>query len=298
MAHQENKTLLIIGCGYLGGFVVDRAQGIYQKTVAVVRSSKRLEHLQSKRSEIQIVDVFGERVAYNSLGVVPPFDVIFMIPPSAIGRDVGGVKPAMRNVIEDLERHSCSKALLISSTGIYGNPENEIVTAETLPLPSGVRGERLAAIEEAWLSGGARFSVLRLAGIYGPARVIGQRALAEGEPIGGRSEAWLNLIHVQDAASLSIRCLSGDAEKIELGSDNHPIRRKDYYNHVAAVLGYPSVKFEDNTSSRMTSYPTRTSNGKRCDPSSTYRRLQWRPQFEDYVLGLRDALELTQENEE
>lgn len=294
----KNKTLLVIGCGYLGAFVIEHSGNTYQNTIAVVRSSKRIEHLRSKLSSVHMIDVFAQDMAYESMLRGESFDVIFMIPPSAIGQNANEAGEAMHKIVGELANGTCSSALLISSTGIYGNPDREVVTAETVPEANSARSERLTVIEDRWLSGGEQFKVLRLAGIYGPERIIGQRALMHGEVIGGKPEAWLNLIHVEDAATLSMKCLGAGAAKIELGSDGNPVRRKDYYNYVAGLLGYLPAQFSDGASQQEPKYPIRTSNGKKCDPSSTFRRLQWRPRFEDYTSGLSASVDITREQRE
>src|SRR5256885_1753544 len=40
--------------------------------------------------------------------------------------------------------------------------------------------------------------VLRFAGIYGPGRLLRERAIRAAEPMTGDPEVWLNLIHVDD----------------------------------------------------------------------------------------------------
>ena len=62
----------------------------------------------------------------------------------------------------------------LSTTGIYGDTGGAWVDETAAPAPSGVRGRRRLAAEDAWLAFGTRHGlavhVFRLAGIYGPGR--------------------------------------------------------------------------------------------------------------------------------
>ena len=85
---------------------------------------------------------------------------------------------------------------------------------------------------------GQRAIVLRLAGIYGPKRIPYLNKLQAGEPIPVVEQGWLNLIHVDDAASVVLA-----AEQIPLKtrlycvSDGCPVIRGEYYREVAQRIG-------------------------------------------------------------
>ena len=62
----------------------------------------------------------------------------------------------------------------LSTTGVYGDTGGDWVDESAPPAPTGARGRRRLAAENAWLAFGARqglaVHVFRLAGIYGPGR--------------------------------------------------------------------------------------------------------------------------------
>ena len=107
-----------------------------------------------------------------------------------------------------------------------------------------------------------RANVLRLSGIYGPGRVLSRvESLRAGEPLAGRGDAWLNLIHVDDAV-LAVRACEerGQPGQTYLVTDNQPIRRAEYYGLLAELSGAPPPRFNPESA------PERGSGGinKRC----------------------------------
>lgn len=210
-------------------------------------------------------------------------NVFFMLTPSAIApalaQDAG-----FDRLLEKLATSKLRRAVLVSSTSVYGDAQGQRVDPATPTAPNNARSERVAEIERRWRAGDARFSVLRLAGIYGPNRVVGRQQLSAGTVLSGSGSNWLNLIHVADAADLLFACgYSPNAQAVELGSDGCPIMRRDYYAHLAKTLALKAPRFAEDGSGR--------SGSKRCDPSATMRRLDWSPRYADYQAGLRHSLE-------
>src|SRR5205823_1354742 len=89
--------------------------------------------------------------------------------------------------------------------------------------------------------------ILRLAGIYGPGRVVGRvEALRAGQVPEGNPDAWLNLIHVDDAVAAVLACdRRGAAGATYLVGDGHPCRRRDYYSLLTAMIGAASGRGSD-----------------------------------------------------
>ena len=87
---------------------------------------------------------------------------------------------------------------------------------------------------------GRRSAILRLGGLYGPGRVPYLDQLRAGESIPAPSVGWLNLIHVDDAATIVVAVdqwlasrESSDAPHVFCVSDGAPVQRRDYYGEVA-----------------------------------------------------------------
>jgi nucleoside-diphosphate-sugar epimerase len=210
-------------------------------------------------------------------------DVYFMLTP-------GTLAPALScgggydRLLQAMSTWPIRRALLVSSTAVYGRGGAAVVSAETPVDPDDKRGCRIVDIETRWLAGGEQFFVCRLAGLYGPERIIGEAQLRSGDALPGSPERWLNLIHVDDAARLLVACnLSPGARNVELGSDGYPVQRARYYDFLARTLGLATpVEFDYDDSQRTAS--------RRCDPSSTMTRVGWRPRYAGYPDGLRASL--------
>ncbi|MGR9089826.1 MAG: NAD-dependent epimerase/dehydratase family protein [Gammaproteobacteria bacterium] len=275
---------LIVGCGYLGTVTARMLVAAGREVWATTRSRERWQTLESVVARLIQYDISGAEAG----GTLPtqadagPWDVFVMLTPSAIAptMDVGRGYDHLLDAIGTLKPR---RAVLVSSTGVYGEPAGATVTAETPAQAAGDRGARLLGIEDRWLEAGARYRVCRLAGIYGPGRVIGRQAVLNGDALPGDPDAWLNLIHVEDAAELVLRCAAADnAQRIELGSDGEPVKRGAYYAHLASLLGAQAPRFERKYRARSAS--------KRCDPGSTMERLGWAPRYRGYRHGLADSI--------
>ncbi len=86
--------------------------------------------------------------------------------------------------------------------------------------------------------------IVRYSGLYGPGRIVRRTALERGEPILGDPAKWLNLIHIDDAASAAITALDwGAPGRIYLATDDRPLERREYYTQAAMWLGAPAPAF-------------------------------------------------------
>ena len=165
----------------------------------------------------------------------------------------------------------CRRCILVSSTVVYGSRERR-VDADSEVEPDSERAERQYRIEQLWRSHLANAHIVRLAGLYGPGRVIGRQTIRNGEAVRGNADAWLNLVHVDDAASLVKQIASSDgAAEVELGCDGTPVKRKDYYGFLAESLNGPSPSFSGHGD-----------RGRRCDNRLTIERTGWQPRYTDY----------------
>lgn len=134
--------------------------------------------------------------------------------------------------------------------------------------------ERQYAVEQSLVGSGDKVKIVRLAGLYGPDRVIGRQAIIDGQAIAGKSDSYLNLVHVDDAVDLLIKVMASEtAEVIELGCDGRPVKRSQYYGDLAASLACDAPVFLE-TGER--------GEGRVCDNRITVARTGWQPCHVDY----------------
>jgi nucleoside-diphosphate-sugar epimerase len=295
---------LIVGCGDLGRRLAERlvARGctVYG-TTRDPDKGRALAELGVKPLIVHITQPLTLSALRPALAE-PALDVYHMIPP---GR--GGQGPSPRQVVlggighmtKALRDAAVRRALLVSSSAVYGCQDGRAVDADTRPMPIDDRGSLLLEGEQLWRDAGQAFHVVRLAGLYGPDRVVGLRAVRDGAPLVGKARALLNLIHVEDAAALLEAAMrTAQPGPVELGADGHPVERITYYTELARRVGAapPDVLDDADAATQFGVSVERLqrSPSKALDPTPTQQRTGWAPRYPDYQAGL-DAV-LSQES--
>ncbi|MFW6336330.1 MAG: NAD-dependent epimerase/dehydratase family protein [Phycisphaeraceae bacterium] len=297
------RESLIIGCGYLGRALAARLLERGQRVHGTVRQRSHAEALRHMGVQPVMLEV-TRPLSFPALAPAlsaETLDVYYLVPP---GR-TGGV-PTPRQVIlggvahitRQLRQANVRRGVLVSSTAVYGNMAGGRVDADTTPEPNSERGRLLLEGENMWreqAEAGPRWHVVRLAGLYGPGRIVGEKAVREGSPLVGDPEALLNLVHVDDAADLPIAAMAGEkTAAVELGADGHPVARIDYYSELAQRLNAPTPRVVDDPAElrRLGLSPDRLRQGssKACDPMPTCQRTVWSPRYATFKQGLDTLL--------
>lgn len=247
---------LIVGCGYLGLRVARLWRHAGDEVVAVTRSADRAGRLEQEGLRPVIADVTQP----ESLRALPDCDTVL----HAVGYDRAAAPSkrqvyvdGLQSVLRQIEGR-CGRLIHISSTSVYGQQDGQTVDEDSVCEPTEDSGcicldaERL--VRNSSLPSAM---ILRLSGIYGPDRLLSRmETLRTSQPLAGRAEAWLNLIHVDDAA----RAVLAAAERIAdsrtadrslwLISDDLPVPRRDYYSLLAQLCGAPAPAFDEQSTAR------------------------------------------------
>ena len=267
---------LIIGCGYLGRSLLGHLRDARNY---VVNRSEQNSAINTADGNHQLILNINDKQSWSNLDTLSGKSSIrlyFMVPPRQIDGTI------FADFIQRLNQLDIKRSILISSTVVYGNVDR-IVDADSAVNIDSERAERQFQAEQDWLENIKAGTVIRLAGIYGPDRVIGRRGIINNETINGDPDGWLNLIHVDDAAQLIKRISEIDQpERIELGCDGKPIKRRDYYSYLAEQLNQTPPLFSHGTDARGT--------GRRCDNSVTISRSGWHPEHVDFREAVSDLI--------
>lgn len=280
-------SALIIGCGYLGQVLAARllAGGCpVHGTVRAAAGFERLRALGVSPLTLQVGDPHSYGPLRATLRRRGPWHVYYCVPPGT------GPTPSadIARLAGVLAEHGPRRAVLASSTAVYGDRGGDPVDAATPAAPTDGRGQRLKDIEDAWLSPGGSARIVRLAGLYGPGRIVGMTTLLHGQRVAGDPEDLLNLIHVEDAAALLQAVAEGDgAATIELGADGLPLRRRDYFEHLAARLGLPC---QFGHPEETVGFLRRRRRAPACRIEPTSARTGWRPRHRDALRALDHLL--------
>ena len=270
---SNNPSRLIVGCGYLGQRVARRWLQSGSTVFATTRSSANAQLL----AEADIHPIIGDVTATDgspaSIRNLPEVDTVLW----AVGFDrdanasyydvhVGG----LLRILEQTPNNP--RVIFISSTGVWGNETTDDVDESTPASPTREAGQVLLEAE-ATLGKHPKGPgvVLRLAGIYGPGRLPRLSDIRENKPIPADPDSWLNLIHVDDAASVICDITEFPSPKsLYVASDNTPIRRKEWYSSLA--------EFTNSPPPRWAAEATRLRGGnKRVNSSCIWNDLQKQP---------------------
>jgi nucleoside-diphosphate-sugar epimerase len=245
---------LIIGCGYLGRRIADRWIERGDRVAALTRSFVRA----SEWKDHGLDAVVGDVLAPETLKALPAADVLLY----AVGFDrAAGVDKrsvyvnGLRNVLAATAAR-IPRVVYISSSSVYGQSQGEWID-EASPAEPQSEGGRICLEAEHVLTEAAAQSdttacILRLTGIYGPDRILARAAaLRQGTPLAGRADAWLNLIHVDDAASAAMAAADHpNPDPLYLVTDDRPVTRQEYFSRLAERIGAPLPSFDPSQQPR------------------------------------------------
>jgi nucleoside-diphosphate-sugar epimerase len=231
--------VLIVGCGYLGTRIADLWRKAGCRVHATTRRSDRLSTLAGQGLIPVLFDVL------TSSEPLPAADTTLYC--VGLDRTAGS---SMREVYVDGLANTLGslrpggRLLYVSSSSVYGQSAGEEVDETATTEPTDDSGRVVLEAEQLLRARRPDAVVLRFSGIYGPGRLLRAQAIRSGEPLVGDADKWLNLIHVEDGAA----AVFAAAEQAAPGetynvSDDRPVRRREFYRHLAVLLGAPEPRF-------------------------------------------------------
>ena len=287
------EKVFIVGCGDIGKRVARLAMDKGATVTALVRS----EESAAKLHDLGIGTVEGHLDDPESLAGLPTREaVVFYFAPPPGG---GIIEPRVRAFCAAVgPGDEPAKVVYLSTSGIYGDCGDTVVTEDTPANPQTARARRRYDAESAFRAWGRErgvpIVVLRVTGIYGPGRLPLQQ-LTSGQPVLLESEAsFTNRIHSEDLARV---CMAA-AERGEDGdifnvSDGNPGTMTEYFNDCADALGFPrprQVSMEEAKkvmTPLMLSYVTES---RRMDNSKMLSRLGVNLQYPTLQEGLKASV--------
>ena len=237
--------VLIIGCGYVGlplGGALVRAG---HEVVGVRRGAEGAEELRAQGLTAVIADITRR----TDLEKIPgAFDWVV----NTVSSTKGGVEEyravyleATRQLIEWLSARPPQKYLYTSSTSVYGQTDGAWVTEESPTEPAGETSRVLVETERLLLQAAREKNspavVLRVAGIYGPARGhLFQQYLRGEARLAGDGSRLINMIHRDDVVRAIIAGLErGQPGRIYNVADDEPVTQHVFFTWLSQQLKKP-----------------------------------------------------------
>lgn len=282
--------VLIVGCGYLG----ERAASLWRESGHRVTALTRNPDRHPEWMVLGMNIVQGDVLDRDSLKSLPAADLCLY----AVGHDRTAAADkrtvyvdGLRNVLSEI-RGRVPRLLFISSTSVYGQSQGEWVNEQSPCQPESEAGRICLDAEqqvrefypEAAAGAPQSAVLLRLAGIYGPGRLIARcDQLKQGQVLSGCPDAWLNLIYVDDTVQAVKRLSECPAGRgLFLLSDETPLTRREFYEAIAARIGAPPPQFDQQGEQSL---------NKRCDSRIIRQELGLTLRYPQAISALDELLQ-------
>lgn len=230
--------MLIIGCGDIGQRVARLYLGGGEVVRGLVRSAARAITL--NQAGILAVQMDLDQEPLPTL-TRRGERVLYLAPPP----DQGSGDTRLRRVLAAMERDGQPRRLVYMSTsGVYGDCRGAWVDESQPPRPGEERSRRRLDAEQqvrAWgQAGGGEFVILRVGGIYGPARLPLARLRQRLPMVREEDAPFTNRIHEDDLSRVCMAALEAPvAGEVFNISDGHPGTMAEYFDRVADLAGLP-----------------------------------------------------------
>ena len=240
------RSTLIIGCGFLGQRV---GKQLHDRGETVFGTTRKLDR-QGELAAAGIEPIVADVLDPSSLVALPNVDRILY----CVGFDRTRNIPmrtvyvdGLRNVLTEVGRRtevSPPRLVYASSTGVYARDDGGWVDEDYPAEPRHESGKVCLEAEGVARSSGLPLCILRFSGLYGSGRIMRMATLAKGEPVIGNPDKWLNVIHIDDAATAAVAALDQvDSDPIYVISDDRPVLRSEFYTLAARCLSAPPPSF-------------------------------------------------------
>lgn len=226
------KQIAVLGAGYVGSAFASAAAAAGHRVWAVRRSA-------ASASDSTVRWLRGDVAAGIVDGLPAELDAIVLaVSPAGGAVSYDGVyPPAARGALALARSTGAPRILYTSSTGVYGRRDGAWVTEASPRLGVGDGNAALIAAEDILLQQGVDACVMRVAGIYGPARDPRGR-MRHSSVLPQRGEYWTNLAHRDDIVSALLHVLGHPSPPRVLNvSDGSPTRAADVCRWIAAADG-------------------------------------------------------------
>ena len=245
--------VLIIGCGYVGLPLGTELARMGHEVHGICRSAERLAGI-NQASITPVVADFTQPGGLDRLEL--PFDWVV----NTLSSSKGGVEEyraiyleGTRRILEWLSIKPPAKYVYTSSTSVYAQQDGSWVTEESAAEPRSETSRILVETERLLAEAAQRRNfpavVLRVAGIYGPARGhLFQQYLRGEAHLDGEGSRLINMIHRDDVVRAIIAALErGKPGQVYNVTDDEPITQREFFAWLSAQLCRPMPSPADET---------------------------------------------------
>jgi nucleoside-diphosphate-sugar epimerase len=289
----SDRQLLIVGCGYVGTIVAERALADGLRVTALTRNAAAAAALRASGIDTVVADV-ADDAWHNQVWGAPDL-VLNCVSGGGAGLD--GYRHSylagMQSVLRWCQAKGPANTLIYTgSTSVYPQTGGvEVDEGAEIHAPDETRPGILSATEKLLRDSGSvtkRWFILRLAGIYGPGRHALLEQVRSGQ-VAGVGDHHLNLAHRQDIAAAIWTCFDAPGEvhnEVFNVADDHPTRKAVVAQWLAREVGMPSPTFTGLPAARREAIVP----DRRISNAKLKAMLGWTPGFPSFRDGYRALL--------
>ena len=276
-----STSTIVVGVGYVGSRVLEALPGAIGLNRSAVTTSRECHRLDLDTD------------SSLPLSLPPDYRVLYTVAPSQTDRSDVRLEHLLRQLDPAPRRF-----VYISTTGVYGDRQGELVDESAQLQPATDRAKRRAAAEstlQAWSAEhGVRLCILRAPGIYGPGRLGIERIRARVPIIREEEASPGNRIHVDDLARCCIAALKENASTGVFNVGDGDARSSTWFTmelaRQAGLAPPPEVSLEQ---ARREFSPMRLSflaESRRVDTTRMRTGLDVTPRYANAEDGIRESL--------
>ena len=230
---MNKSNLILAGSGYLGESIIAE-YNIIKNTFNIIELCRSIKNNTPEVKTIQIdFDKSADDMSYVERSVI-----VYMAPPDTLSLK----DERLNKFLNNISNYEVKKLIYISTSGVYGNCNGNIVNEENKLNPLTDRAKRRAdaetQIQKFCMRKNIGGIIFRVPGIYGRNRLPIKRVKERDPLINIEESRTTNLIHVGDLTRLVIKALSLTNKKTEIinVSDGKAVKTTRYYEIIYKAL--------------------------------------------------------------
>lgn len=242
---RSNKSISIIGCGWLGFALAKKLIGIGWQVKGTTTKVEKIAKMNAEGIESFLFNSPGcnsiDRSLFNSEAV------LINIPPGRSKKsNLDHYEQSIDEILINLKSaKKVRKLIFVSSTSVYGSEEDIFYeTSET--HPESESGKTLLRAEKKIITSNISYIILRFGGLAGPGRHPGRFLSGKTELTTGCQS--VNFLHLEDAIGVIQKLLERDIHNdiFNVAAPKHPLK-KDFYTKMALLINLPPPVFDEDS---------------------------------------------------
>lgn len=194
----HKPTLLVIGCGDLGGAAASHFAARDWNVVGVRRNTQSLAGVKMLSADIT------QPLTLTVLDNLAPDFVLFVLTPGEFtdARYRAVYVDGAKNCLARIDAAHLQRVFWVSSTSVYHQDDGAVIDETSAAAPANFSGQRLLEAEQLIGEFSSAHTIVRFGGIYGPGRDRLLRQLREGKRTASTPPRYSNRIHRDDAVNI------------------------------------------------------------------------------------------------